>query len=250
MRIATSRRDTASVRTTARHYGEASAEVASCSTGCSSGCCSRRVVRLVFRPRIERRGAHPATGPAILVSNHISAGDTFVLPAMIRRRLTFPAKAELFAGRGPRRPDRGLVPDAASGSCRWTAPVAGPAPTSMDGVLEVLRAANCSASTPRAPGRRTAGSTRARPGSRGWCCRPACRWSRSAMVDTQFVPSRLLGIPTMRRPEIRVGAAAGLQPLRRRGQRPRRAALGHRRDHGRRACSCPARPTSTRTGPR
>ena len=40
------------------------------------------------------------SGPAILVGNHISAGDTFLLPALMKRRLTFPAKAELFLGRG------------------------------------------------------------------------------------------------------------------------------------------------------
>ena len=61
----------------------------------SSGLC-----RLLFRPRIEGEENIPESGPAILVSNHISAGDTFLLPAMMRRRLTFPAKAELFHGRG------------------------------------------------------------------------------------------------------------------------------------------------------
>ena len=57
-------------------------------------------VRLLFKPWIEGRENLPERGPAILVSNHISAGDTFLLPAMIRRRLTFPAKAELFHGKG------------------------------------------------------------------------------------------------------------------------------------------------------
>ena len=55
---------------------------------------------LLFRPRVEGRENIPRTGPAIMVSNHISAGDTFLLPAMMRRRLTFPAKLELFHGRG------------------------------------------------------------------------------------------------------------------------------------------------------
>ena len=57
-------------------------------------------VRLLFKPWIEGRENLPEQGPAILVSNHISAGDTFLLPAMIRRRLTFPAKVELFHGKG------------------------------------------------------------------------------------------------------------------------------------------------------
>ncbi len=58
------------------------------------------VVRFGFRARIRGEENIPASGGAILASNHIAAGDTFVLPAMMRRPLTFPAKAELFSGRG------------------------------------------------------------------------------------------------------------------------------------------------------
>ena len=60
------------------------------------------VVRWLFRATIEGEEHLPKSGGAILASNHLSAGDTYVLPAMISRRLTFPAKAELFKG------DRGL----------------------------------------------------------------------------------------------------------------------------------------------
>lgn len=42
----------------------------------------------------------PVTGGVILASNHVSAADTFVMPALIDRRVTFPAKAELFSGQG------------------------------------------------------------------------------------------------------------------------------------------------------
>lgn len=62
----------------------------------------RPVVRWLFRAEITGAENLPATGGALLASNHLSAGDTFVLPAMMRRKLTFPAKAELFRG------DRGL----------------------------------------------------------------------------------------------------------------------------------------------
>lgn len=60
----------------------------------------RPVVRFLFRARIEGEENVPVTGGAILASNHLAAGDTFVLPAMLHRKLTFPAKAELFSGRG------------------------------------------------------------------------------------------------------------------------------------------------------
>lgn len=56
------------------------------------------VVRWLFRAKIEGENNVPQAGGAILASNHLSAGDTFVLPAMLHRPLTFPAKAELFHG--------------------------------------------------------------------------------------------------------------------------------------------------------
>lgn len=55
---------------------------------------------LFWRPWIEGQENVPATGPAILASNHISLGDSLVLPAMVRRKMTFPAKAEAFDGKG------------------------------------------------------------------------------------------------------------------------------------------------------
>lgn len=62
----------------------------------------RPVIRFLYRARVEGEENIPATGGVILASNHLDAGDTVVLPAMIHRPVTFPAKAELFAGnRGP-----------------------------------------------------------------------------------------------------------------------------------------------------
>lgn len=58
------------------------------------------VVRLVWRPRVTGKENLPATGPAVVVCNHTSAVETFILPAMLPRRFTFPAKAELFEGSG------------------------------------------------------------------------------------------------------------------------------------------------------
>lgn len=58
-------------------------------------------VKILLRPHFE--GAHnvPETGAAVLASNHIGAGDTFSLPALVERRMIFPAKKELFEGRTP-----------------------------------------------------------------------------------------------------------------------------------------------------
>ena len=54
------------------------------------------LLRLAFRPTVEGRENVPASGGALMASNHLAVIDSFVLPAMIRRRMTFPAKREYF----------------------------------------------------------------------------------------------------------------------------------------------------------
>ena len=97
------------------------------------------VVRLVWRPKVTGRENIPESGPAIVVGNHTSAVETFIVPAMIPRRLTFPAKAELFAEGG------GLAKRVVA----WFLEAVGQVPMdrsggrasagSMDSVLQVLR---------------------------------------------------------------------------------------------------------------
>jgi 1-acyl-sn-glycerol-3-phosphate acyltransferase len=60
------------------------------------------VLRLFFRPVLEGIEHLPAHGPAILASNHLSFSDSFFLPLMVPRRITFLAKAEYFTGKGPK----------------------------------------------------------------------------------------------------------------------------------------------------
>ena len=60
----------------------------------------RALVKHGYRGRTEGEENIPATGPVILAGNHVGAADTFVMPALIERRVTFPAKAELFSGKG------------------------------------------------------------------------------------------------------------------------------------------------------
>jgi 1-acyl-sn-glycerol-3-phosphate acyltransferase len=55
----------------------------------------------VGRPKITGKENVPATGGAILASNHLSIIDSVYLPLMMDRPVTFPAKAEYFAARGP-----------------------------------------------------------------------------------------------------------------------------------------------------
>jgi 1-acyl-sn-glycerol-3-phosphate acyltransferase len=53
------------------------------------------------RPRVMGLENLPASGPAILASNHLSIVDSVYLPLMITRPVVFPAKAEYFSARGP-----------------------------------------------------------------------------------------------------------------------------------------------------
>jgi 1-acyl-sn-glycerol-3-phosphate acyltransferase len=54
------------------------------------------VLRFFYRVRVEGLGHVPETGPAILASNHLSFSDSIFLPLVLRRRITFGAKAEYF----------------------------------------------------------------------------------------------------------------------------------------------------------
>ena len=57
------------------------------------------VLRLLFRVRVEGAEHVPPHGPAILASNHLSFSDSIFLPLVLRRRITFVAKAEYFDDR-------------------------------------------------------------------------------------------------------------------------------------------------------
>jgi 1-acyl-sn-glycerol-3-phosphate acyltransferase len=160
--------------------------------------------RLLFRPSVSGADNIPKSGGAILVSNHISAGDTFLLPSMIRRRVTFPAKVELFHGRG----FRGRL-------LTWFLAAVGQLPMdrsggrasagSMAGVLDVLRQGGLLGIYPegtRSPdGRLYKGKT----GVARIVLQAGVPVIPVGMINTELVPSRFFKIPTMRRPKIRIG---------------------------------------------
>ena len=57
-------------------------------------------VRSTFRPWVTGAENIPATGAAILASNHMSVVDSVFLPIVIKRRVTFLAKSDYFTGTG------------------------------------------------------------------------------------------------------------------------------------------------------
>jgi 1-acyl-sn-glycerol-3-phosphate acyltransferase len=58
-------------------------------------------LHLLGRPRVTGLEHVPASGPAILASNHLSFIDSMYLPLVISRPVVFPAKAEYFSATGP-----------------------------------------------------------------------------------------------------------------------------------------------------
>jgi 1-acyl-sn-glycerol-3-phosphate acyltransferase len=58
------------------------------------------LLTLLGRPKVEGLEYVPSSGPMILASNHLAVADSFYLPLVVSRRITFLAKAEYFTGTG------------------------------------------------------------------------------------------------------------------------------------------------------
>ena len=132
-------------------------------------------LRMIFRPQVSGAEHVPASGPAILASNHLSYADWLFMPLTLPRRVTFVAKAEYFTTPGIKGwfqkkffSGAGQVPIDRSGA------------TAAEGALKAAprrssTRASCSGSTPRAPAPTTASSTAARPASLGSRSSARCR---------------------------------------------------------------------------
>lgn len=120
-------------------------------------------LKLAFRPWVEGLENIPAEGPAILASNHLSFSDSFFLPAVLDRKVTFIAKAEYFTSPGVKGKltaaffkGVGQLPVDRSGARGAARPPSRAASTSSS-------AESCSVFTPRGRVHPTAGSTAASP---------------------------------------------------------------------------------------
>ena len=58
------------------------------------------LLSVLGRPKVEGLQNVPHSGPMILASNHLAVADSFYLPLVVTRRITFLAKAEYFTGTG------------------------------------------------------------------------------------------------------------------------------------------------------
>ncbi|MFT3877247.1 MAG: lysophospholipid acyltransferase family protein [Propioniciclava sp.] len=164
----------------------------------------RALVKYGYHGRTEGEENIPQTGPVILAGNHIGAADTFVMPALIKRRVTFPAKAEIFSGKG------GIVPKLVA----WFVKAVGQVPldrsggrASADGlgpILEVLANGGVAGIFPegsRSPdGRMFKGKT----GVARLALESGAVVIPVGVIDTEFTGKRL-GIPWATRPLVRFG---------------------------------------------
>ncbi len=80
------------------------------------------LLTLLGRPKVEGLENVPPSGAVILASNHLAVADSFYLPLVVRRRITFLAKAEYFTGTGSRA-------GSPAGSTRWPVRCRSTAPT-------------------------------------------------------------------------------------------------------------------------
>ena len=58
------------------------------------------LLRTVFRPWVKGQENIPKSGPAIVVSNHVSFVDSVFLPLVMPRQMSFLAKSDYFTGKG------------------------------------------------------------------------------------------------------------------------------------------------------
>lgn len=162
----------------------------------------RPVCMAVFRPWVEGEENIPETGGVILAGNHLSAGDTFLLPAVITRRMTFPAKAELFHQKG-----LGAV-------VSWFLKAVGQVPmdrsggrASADGlrpVYEVLENGGVVGIFPEGTRSHDGRLYRGRTGVARLALGARVPVVPVGFSDTQFVRGPF-GIPVMKRPGVRIG---------------------------------------------
>ena len=99
------------------------------------------ILRLAFRPYVIGLENVPEKGGAIFASNHLSFSDSIFMPLMVKRKVTFVAKAEYFTGKGIKGwlirmffVGTGTIPVDRSGGRA--------AQAALDTQLEVLRAGN------------------------------------------------------------------------------------------------------------
>ena len=184
------------------------------------------VLRLCYRVQVEGREHVPQRGPVILAANHRSFLDSIFLPLVLRRRVTFVAKAEYFddpktawffraVGQIPIRREGGSASEGALAA----------ATDVLERRRRVRHLSRGHAHARRLPAPRPHRCRAAR------AARPARRSSRSGSIGTDEVPADRQEAAAAVPHGVRSASASRstARALRRPRARPARAARGHRR---------------------
>ncbi|MGY1435147.1 lysophospholipid acyltransferase family protein [Streptomyces reniochalinae] len=164
-------------------------------------------LKLTFRPWVEGLENVPDEGPAILASNHLSFSDSFFLPAVLDRKVTFIAKAEYFTSPGLKGKltaaffkGVGQLPVDRSG-------VRGAGEAAIKSGLEVLERGELFGIYPEGTRSPDGRLYRGKPGG---LARVALRSGAPvipvAMIDTEKIQPPGKSVPKLMRPGIRIGA--------------------------------------------
>jgi 1-acyl-sn-glycerol-3-phosphate acyltransferase len=161
-------------------------------------------LRGLARPKVIGAEHIPASGGAILASNHLSVVDSIYLPLMLGRPVTFAAKSEYFTSKRPGLRLMGLYLKA-TGQLSVDRAGARAAQEMLDGALALLRSGELFGLYPEGTRSPDGRLYRARPGV-GWLAlKSGLPVIPVAMIGTDRVlpPGRV--VPRPGRIEIRIG---------------------------------------------
>ena len=163
------------------------------------------LLTLLGRPKVEGLEHVPQSGAVILASNHLAVADSFYLPLVVSRRITFLAKAEYFTGTGIK-----------GWFMRWFYTVAGQVPidrTDADSAQAALTTAERIVGEGKLLGMYPEGTRspdgRLYRGKPGGLARVALATGAPvipvAMIDTEKIQPPGKVVPKLMRPGIRIG---------------------------------------------
>ncbi|GLY01813.1 MULTISPECIES: lysophospholipid acyltransferase family protein [Actinoplanes] len=162
------------------------------------------LLRLLFRPKVEGLANVPGTGPVILACNHLSFSDSIFTPLIMKRKVTFVAKAEYFTGKGIKGwfsrmffLGAGTIPVDRSGGQA--------AQAALDTLLRVLREGNVAGIYPEGTRSPDGRLYRGKTGVARLALESGAPVVPMAMLNTDEIQPTGTLIPSIKRVRIRIG---------------------------------------------
>ncbi|AEV82577.1 1-acyl-sn-glycerol-3-phosphate acyltransferase [Actinoplanes sp. SE50] len=163
------------------------------------------VLKLVFRPHVEGLANVPRSGPVILACNHLSFSDSIFTPLVMKRKVTFVAKAEYFTGKGIKGwlsrmffVGAGTIPvDRSGGEAAQAA---------LDTLLRVLREGNIAGIYPEGTRSPDGRLYRGKTGVARLALESGAPVVPVALLNTDEIQPTGTLVPTVKRVRMRIGA--------------------------------------------